>query len=52
MSKENKFKIERYYACFKYKDGTVAKIPCDTREEAREEIRYFDPDKHIQVWTE
>lgn len=42
-----------FYACFKFKDGYVVKIPYTSREEAREHIRnYFDFEKHEQCWTE
>ncbi len=42
-----------FYACFKFKDGYVMKIPFQTREEARQCIEMmFDEEKHTQCWTE
>lgn len=50
-----------YYACFRYKQEKkgqndsqlVVKIPCTTRDEAREYISiHMDIDKYDQCWTE
>lgn len=42
-----------FYACLKFKDGYVVKVPFKSREEAREYIeKYFDPNEHTECWTE
>lgn len=51
---KNRFsKLYAFWACLEYRDGTVAKIPCKDRIEAREYIAcIFDKEKHNKCWTE
>lgn len=40
-----------FYACFEGYDGKVTKVPCNTREEARETISR-DGGEYRSIWTE
>lgn len=41
----------RFYACFEGYDGKITKVPCNTREEARETISR-DGGEYRSIWTE
>ena len=42
-----------YYACIEFKDGTIMKVPCKNKDDARECIRQmFNPEQHSKCWTE
>jgi len=42
-----------YFACLKFKDGHIEIKRFDDRDEARDYIKKeFNPDIHIQCWTE
>lgn len=44
---------DTYYACIKYKNGHVERVPFTDRKEARKYIAdNWDEEESVQAWTE